>query len=208
MQDFRNIEFVTGVAAARDLPPARGAEVAFAGRSNAGKSSAINTIVQRKRMAFVSKTPGRTQQINFFRVGDQRYLVDLPGYGYAAVPKAARAQWHELIGQYLHARSSLRGIVLIMDARHPLTPLDRQLLDWLTPGGRPLHVLLSKADKLGKQEAVDTLRRATADLRGCYSDCSVQLFSSTRKIGVVEAAPPNHAWHGAGRNKKTPVKGE
>src|SRR5688572_29806254 len=122
MATLRDIEFVTTVAAARNLPPASGAEVAFAGRSNAGKSSAINALAQRKRMAFVSKTPGRTQHINFFRVGNDRYLVDLPGYGYAAVPTAARAHWNELVGDYLQTRDSLRGVVVIMDARHPLTP--------------------------------------------------------------------------------------
>jgi GTP-binding protein len=208
MSSLRDIEFVTTVAATRNLPPPHGAEVAFVGRSNAGKSSAINALAQRKRMAFVSKTPGRTQHINFFRVGSARYLVDLPGYGYAAVPAAARAHWNELIGDYLQTRQSLRGLVLIMDARHPLTPLDRQLLEWLAPSGRPLHVLLTKADKLGKQEAADTLRAVTAELQHDYRNCSVQLFSSTRKIGIVEAADQIHRWLSDGANKKPPVKGE
>ena len=149
MSTLRNIEFVTTVAELGALPPAHGAEVAFAGRSNAGKSSAINALAQRNRMAFVSKTPGRTQHINFFSVGPDRYLVDLPGYGYAAVPAAARAHWHDLVGGYLQTRACLRGVILIMDVRHPLTELDRQLLDWLRPTGVPVHVLLSKSDKLG-----------------------------------------------------------
>lgn len=208
MCPLRKIEFLTTVAATRNLPPAHGAEVAFAGRSNAGKSSAINALAQRKRMAFVSKTPGRTQHINFFRVGEDRYLVDLPGYGYAAVPAAARARWNQLIGDYLQTRHSLRGVVLIMDARHPLTPLDRQLLDWLRPSGKPLHVLLSKADKLGQQQATQTLHSVTAQLQRDYRHCSVQLFSSTRKIGIVEAADQIQAWLGDGANKKPPVKGE
>ena len=131
MSLFRNIEFLTTVADARTLPTARGAEVAFVGRSNAGKSSAINALANRKRMAFVSKTPGRTQHINFFAVGPDQFLVDLPGYGYAAVPAAERDRWNELIGGYLQSRQSLRGVVLIMDARHPLGVLDYQLLDWL-----------------------------------------------------------------------------
>ena len=154
MHTLHNIEFVTTVADTRMLPPARGAEVAFVGRSNAGKSSALNALAHRKRIAFVSKTPGRTQHINFFRVGEDRYLVDLPGYGYAAVPAAARAHWHELIGGYLQTRSSLRGVVLIMDARHPLTELDWKLIAWLKPTGRPMHVLLSKSDKLSRQPRV------------------------------------------------------
>jgi len=205
---MRNIEFVTTVAATRNLPPAHGAEVAFAGRSNAGKSSAINALAQRKRIAFVSKTPGRTQHINFFRIGPARYLVDLPGYGYAAVPAAARAHWNELIGDYLQTRVSLRGVIVVMDARHPLTPLDRQLLEWLEPSGTPLHVLLTKADKLGKQQATQTLQEVAAHLARDYRHCSVQLFSSTRKIGIVEAANQIHTWLGDGTNKKPPVKGE
>ncbi len=205
---LREIEFLTTVADTRNLPPAHGAEVAFAGRSNAGKSSAINALAQRKRMAFVSKTPGRTQHINFFRVGAGRYLVDLPGYGYADVPAKARAHWDQLIGDYLQTRRSLRGIVVIMDARHPLTPLDRQLLAWLAPSGVPLHVLLSKADKLSRQQAAHTLDSVATQLRREYGDCSVQLFSSTRKIGIVEATDQIDAWLGDGTNKKPPVKGE
>ena len=208
MSILRNIEFVTTVADTHALPPAHGAEVAFVGRSNAGKSSALNALAQRKRIAFVSKTPGRTQHINFFRVGDDRYLVDLPGYGYAAVPAAARAHWNELIGGYLQTRSCLRGVVLIMDARHPLTELDRQLLAWLKPTGRPVHVLLSKSDKLSRQTAITTLRSVEAALQRDYVNCGVQLFSSTHKIGIVEAAAKVQAWLGDGRNKKPPVKGE
>ena len=208
MSTLRNIEFVTTVATTRDLPPAHGAEVAFAGRSNAGKSSAINALAHRTRMAFVSKTPGRTQHINFFRVGPERYLVDLPGYGYAAVPASERAHWDELIGGYLQTRACLRGVVLIMDARHPLTALDRQLIRWLRPTGRPVHVLLSKSDKLSRHEASATLRGVAAALRREYVNCSAQLFSSTRKIGIVEAAVKIKCWLGNGANKKPPVKGE
>jgi GTP-binding protein len=208
MSILRNIEFVTTVADTQALPPAHGAEVAFVGRSNAGKSSALNALAQRKRIAFVSKTPGRTQHINFFRVGNNRYLVDLPGYGYAAVPAAARAHWNELIGGYLQTRSCLRGVVLIMDARHPLTQLDRQLLAWLKPAGRPVHVLLSKSDKLSRRAASSTLSSIEAALLRDFVNCSVQLFSSTHKIGIVEAAAKVQGWLGDGRNKKPPVKGE
>lgn len=208
MSTLRNIEFVTTVADIRALPPAHGAEIAFAGRSNAGKSSAINALAQRKRMAFVSKTPGRTQHINFFSVGPDRYLVDLPGYGYAAVPAAARAHWHALVGGYLQTRASLRGVILIMDVRHPLTELDGQLLEWLKPTGAPVHILLSKSDKLGIQEAGATLRDVNAALARDYANCSAQLFSSTHKVGIVEAAKQIQRWLGGSQNKKPPVKGE
>lgn len=208
MSTLRDIEFITTVADTRALPPAHGAEVAFVGRSNAGKSSAINALAQRRRMAFVSKTPGRTQHINFFRVGPDRYLVDLPGYGYAAVPEQARARWNELIGGYVQTRSCLRGVILIMDIRHPLTELDRQLLAWLKPAGRPVHVLLTKTDKLNRQQAGATLRAVNAALQRDYAKCSVQLFSSTRKIGIVEAAARIIEWLGGSENKRPPVKGE
>lgn len=208
MSTLRNIEFVTTVADGRMLPPAHGAEVAFAGRSNAGKSSAINALAQRNRMAFVSKTPGRTQHINYFSVGPEQYLVDLPGYGYAAVPAAARAHWHELVGGYLQTRSCLRGVILIMDVRHPLTELDEQLLSWLEPSGVPVHILLSKADKLGQQKANSTLREVNAALTRGHLNCTAQLFSSTHKIGIAEAAKQIQRWLSAGWNKKPPVKGE
>jgi GTP-binding protein len=207
MHTLHNIEFVTTVAETHMLPPARGAEVAFVGRSNAGKSSALNALAHRKRIAFVSKTPGRTQHINFFRVGEDCYLVDLPGYGYAAVPGAARAHWHELIGGYLQTRSSLRGVVLIMDARHPLTELDWKLIAWLKPTGRPVHVLLSKSDKLSRQTASATLCSVEVALRRDYASCSVQLFSSTRKTGIAEAAAKVREWLGGGPNKNPRLKG-
>src|SRR3990172_5838504 len=207
MHSLHDIEFVTTVAESHTLPPARGAEVAFVGRSNAGKSSAFNALAQRKRIAFVSKTPGRTQHINFFRVADDRYLVDLPGYGYAAVPAAARAHWHELIGGYLQTRSCLRGVVLIMDARRPLTELDWKLIAWLKPTGRPVHVLLSKSDKLSRQTASATLCSVEVALRRDYSSCSVQLFSSTRKTGIAQAAAKVLEWLGDDSNKNPRLKG-
>src|SRR4051812_29756190 len=145
-------------------------------------------------MAFASKTPGRTQHINFFRVAPDRFLVDLPGYGYAAVPDAARAHWHELVGGYLRTRSSLCGVMVIMDVRHPLAKLDLQLLDWIAPTGVSVHVLLTKADKLTRHKADVTLKEVTAALSARPSAATAQLFSSTRKIGILDATEQIHRW--------------
>ena len=186
MSLFRQAVFFRSVYDLKELPEDDAAEIAFAGRSNAGKSSAINALANHKRLAFTSKTPGRTQTINFFSLGPRCYLVDLPGYGYAAVPAKEKRHWGELISAYLQTRASLRGLVLIMDARHPFTDLDRQLLGWLRPLHKPSHVLLTKADKLGKQEAAATLRTAEAEA-GRYPLCSVQLFSSTAGMGINTA---------------------
>lgn len=206
MSLFKNIEFVTTVADPQTLPPPHGAEVAFVGRSNSGKSTAINALAQKKRMAFVSKTPGRTQHINYFSVGPDQFLVDLPGYGYAAVPAAERARWNLLIGGYLQTRSCLRGVVLIMDARHPLGVLDLQLLDWLQPTGVPVHVLLSKSDKLGRQQSAATLTSVSAALQELGDNYSAQLFSSPHRVGILEAATKIWNWLGAtDANKKPPV---
>jgi GTP-binding protein len=176
-----------------DLPAPSGVEVAFAGRSNAGKSSAINTLTRQSRLAFVSKTPGRTQLINLFSLGEDRFLVDLPGYGYADVPERIRRHWQDVLSRYLIERPSLRGLIVIMDARHPLTPLDRQLLEWFLPTGKPVHVLLSKADKLTRQQAAASLRRVRAEL-AAYGQCTAQLFSSLRRQGIEEAEAVIRAW--------------
>jgi len=157
--------------------------VAFAGRSNAGKSSAINTLANHTRLAFVSKTPGRTQHINYFDFGNERRLVDLPGYGYAEVPVAVRAHWEKLLGNYLMTRPNLIGLVLIMDCRRPLTELDRQMIDWFRPTGKPIHCLLTKADKLSRQDQIKTLRAVESEFAE-DSLLTVQLFSSLKKQGV------------------------
>ena len=151
------------------LPRPGAPEIAFAGRSNAGKSSAINTLAGRRRLAFVSKTPGRTQLINFFTLGEGAFLVDLPGYGYAGVPGEVRRHWQHLVGTYISERTSLAAVVVVMDARHPLTELDLTLLEWLQrfPGARA-HVLLTKADKLSKQAAQSTLARVRRELANLY----------------------------------------
>jgi GTP-binding protein len=177
-----------------ELPPDIGAEAAFAGRSNAGKSSAINALTNHKRLAFVSKTPGRTQTINFFECGSNRRLVDLPGYGYAAVSKRERADWGKLISAYLVSRGSLQGLVLIADARRTLTPLDEQLIAWYRRSGRPLLVLLTKADKLGHQDASTALRATKSALAELYPDAKAQLFSAVDATGLATAQRVLYGW--------------
>lgn len=196
MSFLRQTSFLTTVADLRQLPLGSELEVAFAGRSNAGKSSAINTLVGHVRLAYVSKTPGRTQHLNFFTVREGRHLVDLPGYGYAKAPEAVRNTFESLIGPYLQQRRQLAGLILIMDSRHPLTPLDRQLLDWFRPTGRPLHILLSKADKLTRQAQTKTLREVRTELAALGESCSVQLFSSLKKSGIDEATTVIGGWLG------------
>ena len=195
MTIFQNARFFTTVNHMRDLPSTR-AEVAFVGRSNSGKSSAINTLANRTRLAFVSKTPGRTQHINFFELGDDRFLVDLPGYGFADVPEAVRRHWVELLGRYLQTRPSLIGLLLIMDVRHPLKELDWNMLDFFRTTGKPVHILLSKADKLSRQDqhkALATVRKALED----YPAVSVQLFSSLKKTGTDDVEEVVSGWFDA-----------
>lgn len=194
MSRFQNATFYTSVNDARDLPLHSGIEVAFAGRSNAGKSSAINTLTNRNRLAFVSKTPGRTQQINFFQLNTEQFFVDLPGYGYAKVPYSVRQYWEKLLSDYLQTRESLKGLVLIMDIRHPLKSLDVQMLDWFAPTGKAIHILLTKADKLSRQQANITLKEVTLYLRKAYPQCSVQLFSSLAATGVEDATIVINEW--------------
>ena len=184
--------FSISAARLRDLPPSR-AEVAFAGRSNAGKSSALNLLTRQNRLAFTSKTPGRTQLINFFEVEPGTFLVDLPGYGYAKVPPEVKAKWEELLSRYLQEREALVGMVLIMDARHPLTPLDRRMLDWFAPTGKPVHILLSKADKLSNSEKAVTIRKVNQAL-AAWDNVTAQLFSSLSKLGADQAAGVIEGW--------------
>ena len=195
MPIFQNATFFISAHPLRDLPRASGVEVAFAGRSNAGKSSALNTLANHNRLAFVSKQPGRTQLINFFTLGNDRHLVDLPGYGYAKVPEAMRNHWQTVLSRYLSERSSLAGLVLVMDSRHPLTPLDRQMLDWFSPSGKPVHVLLTKSDKLSRSESTLTLNKVRKELKEGWGDnITVQLFSSLKKQGVEDAEKVIGAW--------------
>jgi GTP-binding protein len=184
---FHRVRYLLSAGELSQLPPDQGAEVAFAGRSNAGKSSAINALCGRRAIAFVSRTPGRTQLINFFQLVAGRYLVDLPGYGYAKAPAAQRARWEALVGTYLRQRQALRGLILVMDARHPLTPIDRRMLDWFAVTRRPVHALLSKADKLSRQAGQRQRIETQEALSRLYPAASVQLFSSTTSIGLQEA---------------------
>ena len=194
MSLFRHAVFETSVAKPADLPPSAAPEIAFAGRSNAGKSSAINTLAGHTRLAFVSKTPGRTQLINLFRLRGGGYLVDLPGYGYAAVPESVRKQWRHLLEHYLTRRPNLVGLVLIMDARHPLTELDAQMIDWFVVTGNPIHILLTKADKLTRQEATKTLKLVREAVGAYGGQITVQLFSSLKKTGVEETETMIGTW--------------
>ena len=207
---FQKAVFHTTVAHLRDLPVDSLCEIAFSGRSNAGKSSAINTLAGRTRLAFVSKTPGRTQHLNYFSLGERRYFVDLPGYGYAKAPEGVRAQWEGLIGPYLQGRAVLVGLVVIMDVRHPMTDLDRRLIDWYAPTGRPIHILLSKADKLSRQEQIKPLRAVQAELASLVGLFSVQLFSSLKKAGIEEAETVLAGWLGLPPPaiKRPPEKGD
>nr|MBL8410774.1 YihA family ribosome biogenesis GTP-binding protein [Dechloromonas sp.] len=210
---FQQAVFLTTVANLRDLPRDSIREVAFAGRSNAGKSSAINTLAGRVRLAYVSKTPGRTQHLNYFTLADGKYFVDLPGYGYAKAPEAIRSQWEGLIGPYLSKRDQLAGLVVIMDVRRPMTELDVKLIEWFRPTGRPIHILLSKADKLSRQEQTKVLRSLKSELAtwGDASLYSVQLFSSLKKTGVEECETVLAGWLDIEikrpENKRPPDKG-
>ena len=188
---FSQAQFLAAAGRAADLPPPGPPEIAFAGRSNVGKSSAINAVLGRRALARTSKTPGRTQTINFYDLVGAR-LVDLPGYGFARVPQALRAQWQQLVGDYLEARTSLAGVVVIMDARHPYMPLDRQLLQWL--GDVRKLVVLSKADKLPRAEQAALKARHREAL----------LFSSTTKQGVDECRALLEGWIRQGAEIKSP----
>ena len=191
---FRHAAFETSVAHPDRLPPPSAPEVAFAGRSNAGKSSAINTLVGHTRLAFVSKTPGRTQLINLFRMKNGAALVDLPGYGYADVPESVRREWQGLLERYLVERPNLVGLVLIMDARRPFTALDCQMVKWFATTGRPIHCLLTKADKLTRSEQAKALKTAKDTAAKMLGVISLQLFSSLKKTGVEDAEQVIAPW--------------
>ena len=192
MSLFRSAFFFKSVASLADAPGSVG-EIAFVGRSNTGKSSALNALAG-SQLAFVSKTPGRTRLINFYALGSERFIVDLPGYGYARVPEATRASWEKLLGGYLQTRAPLCGLALVMDVRHPLTELDQRMLGWFCLTGKPVHVLLTKADKLSREAAQKVLRRVEGEIGAFAPNASVQLFSSLKKSGLEKAAAVLLRW--------------
>ena len=192
---FQQASFLQSATTRKTLPAEGGLEIAFAGRSNAGKSSVINVVCSQKSLARTSKTPGRTQLINFFRLPDGHFLVDLPGYGYAKVPEAIRLEWQKFIESYLVQRNTLRGLVLVMDIRHPLTEYDQAMLHWAYDRRLPVHILLNKADKLTRGAAANVLmsvRKALAE----FSDVSVQTFSALNKQGLEECWAVAEGWLG------------
>jgi len=198
---FAGLRFLTSVAKLEQLPPEDLPELAFAGRSNVGKSSAINALARRRRLAFFSKTPGRTQLLNFFELGGRGRLVDLPGYGFARVPQSVRAEWDRLVGGYLAERRTLLGAVVLMDCRHPFTPHDEALLDWLRPADRRVLVLLSKCDKLSRRER-DALVASLPTLQAKLgSSARILLFSSKSGEGVEASRALLESWLRAARDE-------
>jgi GTP-binding protein len=184
MSFYSHVRFLLGAHQPNQFPEDAGAEVAIAGRSNAGKSSAINAMLGRQSLARTSKTPGRTQQINFFELEDGKRLVDLPGYGFAKVPENVKRHWGALLANYFNRRECLTGAIVVMDSRRPLTDVDMEMLELAASRDLPLHILLTKSDKLSRSESLKTL----AQTRKALGDAAtVQLFSATAKTGVDEA---------------------
>lgn len=192
--NYHVTHFVMSAPDIRHLPADTGIEVAFAGRSNAGKSSALNTLTNQKGLARTSKTPGRTQLINLFEVKEGKRLVDLPGYGYAEVPEEMKLKWQRALGEYLQKRQALKGLVILMDIRHPLKDLDRQMIQWSVESGIPVLLLLTKADKLAsgaRKAQLNVVREAALEFVG---DVQVELFSSLKKIGVDKVRQKLDSW--------------
>ena len=201
--NFQAATFTTSAPSLSQCPDDTGCEVAFAGRSNAGKSSAINTLTRIRGLARISKTPGRTQMINFFAVGEGRRLVDLPGYGYAKVPIAMKIQWDKHLAEYLQERNSLGGLILLMDIRHPLQDYDQQMLNWAAQAGLPVHVLLTKSDKLKRGPAKNmlmTVEKRLRDMDPARILLSVQTFSSLKKDGLPQLEAQLSHWLNADFN--------
>jgi GTP-binding protein len=194
---FSRARFSLSAPSIRQCPPETGYEVAFAGRSNAGKSSAINALTNNHRLARTSKTPGRTQLINFFNLSDTQRLVDLPGYGYAKVSRELKEQWQRDLSEYLQKRQSLEGLVLLMDIRHPLQEFDTTMLRWANASRMPVHILLTKADKLSRGQAKSSLLKVQKELKTLGLDThqiSVQCFSALKNTGVDELKAKLQSW--------------
>lgn len=192
--NYITAKFLTSASRLKQCPADQGWEVAFAGRSNAGKSSAINTLTGNRKLARTSKTPGRTQLINFFSLSENQRLVDLPGYGFAKAPVAVKREWTRQLEHYLQERRCLRGLILLMDVRRPLLDFDRMMLDWAVAAGMPVHVLLTKADKLKKGPAKSTLLHVRGELADQADMVSVQLFSALKKTGLEDLCKVLNAW--------------
>jgi len=191
---FKNTAFLFGITKYQKLPEDTGTEILLSGRSNAGKSSALNALTKNKKLARISKTPGRTQMINFFAMDDDRALVDLPGYGYAKVPEQMKIRWQQTLGKYLETRQSLRGLMLMMDIRHPLKEFDIQMVKWANNAELDVHILLTKSDKLKNGAAMATLHQVNAELQKQTLKATVQLFSSLKKSGKEEAIKQLDRW--------------
>ncbi|RLA40239.1 MAG: YihA family ribosome biogenesis GTP-binding protein [Gammaproteobacteria bacterium] len=197
--DFASARFLQSAPSLTQCPPDTGSEVAFAGRSNAGKSSAINVLTRQGKLARTSKTPGRTQLINFFSLTDSCRLVDLPGYGYAKVPKAMKQRWDQHLAEYLQQRQSLKGLILLMDIRHPLQEFDQQMVYWAAENFMPVHILLTKADKLKRGPALNTVQKVERQLQNQPSEATVtvQAFSSLKRSGVEALEEVLQGWFSA-----------
>lgn len=191
---YRKARFLSSAERLNHAPADEGWEVAFAGRSNAGKSSAINAVTGIGSLARTSKTPGRTQLLNFFTLDEVRRLVDLPGYGFAKAPEALKRRWQNSMGEYFNGRRSLRGLVLVMDVRHPLTDFDAMMLEWCAYQGLPVHLLLTKADKLKRGPATATLHQVRKAVSNLGELASVQLFSALKKTGIEELQAVLDRW--------------
>jgi GTP-binding protein len=194
---FRSARYVLSAHQLHQLPADSGTEVAIAGRSNAGKSSAINVLTEQKSLARTSKTPGRTQQIVIFEIGQELRIADLPGYGYARVSKSLKQHWREVMQDYFEQRRSLKGVILVMDIRHPLRPFDQQMLAWCEAAGIPCHVLLTKADKLKRGPAQSTLHLVRKKIP---ASASVQVFSASKRQGLENLVEKMCDWFGLGQD--------
>ncbi|GAW86054.1 GTP-binding protein [Bathymodiolus platifrons methanotrophic gill symbiont] len=191
---YHQAKFTLSAPDLNSAPVDAGREVAFAGRSNAGKSSALNTLTRQKSLARTSKTPGRTQLLNFFTLNEELRFVDLPGYGYAKVPVKVKQQWHALMESYLRERESLYGIILVMDVRHPLTEFDWQMIEWCDYSKKPLHILLTKADKLNYGAAKNTLLKVQRELEDQDLSVTLQLFSALKRSGIDDIHQLLDSW--------------
>jgi GTP-binding protein len=198
--NYQQTSFLTSAPDINALPPDTGIEVAFAGRSNAGKSSALNTLTRQNSLARTSKTPGRTQLINTFRLADEKRLIDLPGYGFAKVPLAVKEKWQKSLGEYLMKRQSLKGLVVLMDIRHPLKDLDQQLIHWAVQSNLSVLLLLTKADKLSPGPRKKTLLEVREASLAFMGDVTVHTFSSLSKQGLTELEQVLDSWYSRDEN--------